>query len=565
MFKKKLTSSQTKNMELLNFELTTVERINLLERSENPLDAIQSVAGMYSFSGARMYQEYLEKMVKASNLSSLLKAEASKSLFDFEEFLEVIKEEEEDEVMKEIKRESNEAVKERNKKRKMKAYETLAFLCERFDMSISTPYKVELITRLMMCNSSLGDYYDEALGSFKRILSNDDLEVNYRYKMILTLEKNTKIEAKERYIKDSLAFFIKAKTTPVRYVILGIQNLLQNYIVDVKSRMRYEVMLLEIGQNEGEEYNTRADACDTLINVGTTEVYKEEAKDILLKLGNIGGRIAKTVYDNAQNVHNTKIEESSLNVIRFLLNVDSGKTDLEGVLKEIEGEIEEEGRCSKEKKDRIKVSLNRLVIDRSYYHNTSLSTILIKVWSYIEAKEEEEQKKELKKRLLEELDEMSGTCSSGFLLRLLNTLSGFEDQATLSISFEDQIVSNFVGRLNGYAKKIGESSSVFYEKERLKEVIKLVGRGGEEVEVEDMSFEEKEKVVTEFGENVLMELCEDTSQWGKRTNFLLFFRTYLPVLQKELYEEFRSYLTDSEIDLYMRKAISTYEGVKFMT
>ena len=551
-------------MELLNFELTTVERINLLERSENPLDAMQSVAGMYSFSGARMYQDYLEKMVKASNLSSLLKAEASKSLFDFEEFLEVIKEDEGDEVMKEIKRESNEAVKERNKKRKMKAYETLAFLCERFDMSISTPYKVELITRLMMCNSSLGDYYDEALGSFKRILSNDDLEVNYRYKMILTLEKNTKIEAKERYIKDSLAFFIKAKTTPVRYVILGIQNLLQNYIVDVKSRMRYEVMLLEIGQNEGEEYNTRADACDTLINVGTTEVYKEEAKDILLKLGNIGGRIAKTVYDNAQNVHNTKIEESSLNVIRFLLNVDSGKTDLEGVLKEIEGEIIEGEMCSKEKKDRIKVSLNRLVIDRSYYHNTSLSTILIKVWSYIEAKEEgeEDQKKELKKRLLEELDEMSGTCSSGFLLRLLNTLSGFEDQATLSISFEDQIVSNFVGRLNGYAKRIGESSSVFYEKERLKEVIKLVGRRGE---VEDMSFEEKEKVVTEFGENVLMELCEDTSQWGRRTNFLLFFRTYLPVLQKELYEEFKSYLTDSEIDLYMRKAISTYEGVKFMT
>ncbi|NBT59611.1 hypothetical protein EBT16_12580 [bacterium] len=49
--------------------------------------------------------------------------------------------------------------------------------------------------------------------------------------------------------------------------------------------MRYEVMLLEIGRNEGEEYNTRADACDTLINVGTTEVYKEEAKNILLKLG----------------------------------------------------------------------------------------------------------------------------------------------------------------------------------------------------------------------------------------------------------------------------------------
>ena len=59
----------------------------------------------------------------------------------------------------------------------------------------------------------------------------------------------------------------------------------------------------------------------------------------------------------------------------------------------------------------------------------------------------------MKKRLLEELEEMSGTCSSGFASRLVNVISGFGD-FKLTISWRDQIIANFTGRLNARARDI---------------------------------------------------------------------------------------------------------------
>ena len=55
---------------------------------------------------------------------------------------------------------------------------------------------------------------------------------------------------------------------------------------------------------------------------------------------------------------------------------------------------------------------------------------------------------------------MSGTCSSGFLGRLVNTLSGF-GQLSIRISFDDQLISNFVGRLNMYARRLTDADSHF--------------------------------------------------------------------------------------------------------
>lgn len=524
---------------IFDFELTVEERLRSLEEYSNPLEVVQRIGGMYSFSGAKMYQEYLEKIITSSSLSSVYKADAAKSLFDFEEFQEEIKDDDDD-MMKEIKQESNDSIVIRNATRLKKAYECLSYLCDHFDESISTPYKVDLIKRLMVNK----DFDEISLSCLKRIVSDLALDTLYRYKLILSIEK-MEVHSKEMYLIELLSYFIKKEKT-VRFIILAIQNLLQNYIIDVKSRIQHELTLLDIGKDCDVEYNTRADACDALLNLGTLESLKKEAEDVLLVLG---GRSAKTVYENAQNVHNTKLEESSLIVIRFLMGIQS-KGDLEEVITSIEKEIGDE---DDDKKKKIQLSLNRITIDRSFYHNTSLSTILIKVWSYIERREEEDIRIEMRKRLLEELYDMSGTCSSGFILRLLNVLSGFEEEATLKMSFEDQIVGNFVGRLNGYAKKICDKSSPFY-KEKLKDVLKLLGK----------KEEQQEEAVLEFSENVLLELCEETSDWANRRNFLLFFRTYLPILREELIEEFKDHVTETEMDLYLRKAISTYEGVNFV-
>jgi hypothetical protein len=262
--------------------------------------------------------------------------------------------------------------------------------------------------------------------------------------------------------------------------------------------------------------------------------------------------VVKTVYDNAQNVHNKKIEESALPIIRFLLQKDQQNTQTyEMVTAEIDKLLIDRKIDSKN----IKLSLNRIAIDRSLYHNTSLTTILTKLLFYITSHENEDTKEELLKRLWEELEDMAGTCSSGFLMRLLNTLSGFEEGLSLQISYEEQIVANFVGRLNYYTKYITSSDSPFFH-EKYEDVLKLCGCG--------LDKESKEDIVETFQENVLAEMTENTSNWSSRLNFSLFFRTYLSKLREELYQEFKSFVTDTEFDLAIRRAISTYEGVKFM-
>ena len=53
-----------------------------------------------------------------------------------------------------------------------------------------------------------------------------------------------------------------------------------------------------------------------------------------------------------------------------------------------------------------------------------------------------ENEEEMRKRMLEELEEMSATCSTGFASRLINVISGF-GEFNIRISWEDQIIANF--------------------------------------------------------------------------------------------------------------------------
>ena len=91
-------------------------------------------------------------------------------------------------------------------------------------------------------------------------------------------------------------------------------------------------------------------------------------------------------------------------------------------------------------------------MDRALYskYNCTLIAILLKVWTYLSS---HESKDEMKKRLLEELNDMAGICSTGFAERLINVISGFGD-FNFRISFEEQIVGNFSGRLTARAKNI---------------------------------------------------------------------------------------------------------------
>ena len=144
--------------------------------------------------------------------------------------------------------------------------------------------------------------------------------------------------------------------------------------------------------------------------------------------------------------------------------------------------------------------------------------MLVLIYSYISGHDAE---KELKKRLIEELEYMADLCSSGFVSNLVNVISGFGD-FSVRISWRDQILANITGRLNA---KIRDMDN-----------LKL-----------------QEKILSE------MTIKEQVD----RPTFMKFFRESVGSIHNEMYEEFKEYLTDADFELYFKGAMSSYESGEF--
>jgi hypothetical protein len=246
-------------------------------------------------------------------------------------------------------------------------------------------------------------------------------------------------------------------------------------------------------------------------------------------------RAPRTIYDNAQNVHTEEVEESLQKGLEFLHSFPiaaKGDTtnmiDFNYVQNEIlslveaekkEAERKSNSKLHQERADKINTALTRISVDRALYskYHSTLSNILLRVWTYIST---HVHKDELCKRLLEELVEMAGTCSSGYATRLLNVLSGYGDY-NIVLSWRDQITANLAGRLNARIR-----------------------------EMDDLMLQEK----------ILLEMTVNSSEYVDRRNFLAFFRKTLPSLRAELYEEFKSHVSDVDFDLYFRAAVTMYEN-----
>lgn len=500
-----------------------------LENKDNTIEIISQLGGMYQFSGTKLLEKYLYTIACESTLSNFLKVESVKSLLSFIELEEDVYDEDE-ESFKQIKIESNNEIKIRNDLRQSKAYEALDVVCNNLsnDHELSTPYKIDVICMLMKNEV----YNDKSLTYISKIIEDQSINCDYRYKIILSLEKHNYLF----FIEKLLIIFSYNEKNDILYRILSCQYLLQHF-----KYYEIEHILLSIAENEEIEYNLRADSSDILLNLGS-EKMKVKGRELITKLGNISGK-TKTIFENAQNVHVKEIEKSIMKILEQLSAVPILKVDDEFINYEyVKNKILE----INDSEDII-ISLNRIYMDRVLYFNNNLSNILVKLWSYIKNNENVE---EMTKRLIEELKDMSGTCSSGFLSRLVNTLSGFGEM-NITISYEDQIISNFCGRLNACAQKITKTDSCFYN-EKYNDILVLY----------KVKTADKETIIEEFSENVINEMTIPSSDYIKRQSFLLFFRTYISQIREELYKEFvPEFINDSDFDLYFRKALSAYEGV----
>jgi hypothetical protein len=431
------------------------------------------------------------------------------------------------------------------------------------------------------------------------------------------------------FINNAQLAFLFHDSNQTYYRTLAGQYLLQKCKINEQIRFQVEKQILEFAQDKELDYNRRADAADILLRLGSSSM-KNHGRNIITELAGTHG-IVRTVFDNAQNVHTEEVEESVTEALEFLSTIPlhqvNGKSiDFDYVNNQVEEMLKKERKslntgvesnerchhcenpieetdvntfddkkfcsdkcmCLYRRDGKIRLAMNRIFMDRAMYSkfNSSLVNILLKVYTYISAREDENIKEQMIKRLLEELEEMSGTCSSGFATRLINVISGF-GQFNIRISYEDQIVANFSGRLNAFARKITDPTSIF-RLEKLNEVIELWLNCPENKEKRD-DIESKlnpsgkiekrpdikdiinhflqedrdvkvEQCIEDFAEAVLNEMMMSSSGYAERQNFSLFFRSYVSIIREDLANEFKDLISDTDFDLFFRKSIMIYEG-----
>jgi len=109
----------------------------------------------------------------------------------------------------------------------------------------------------------------------------------------------------------------------------------------------------------------------------------------------------------------------------------------------------------KENTEHISHFFFRIMTDSSRYERLSLSDIFILVHLKIQTFEESV-KEECIKRLVQEIVDSNETCSTGYLTRIVNVLTGFvkEDELRLKISVEDELRCATFARLNNALKTL---------------------------------------------------------------------------------------------------------------
>ena len=273
--------------------------------------------------------------------------------------------------------------------------------------------------------------------------SNNDAYVKLDYEIVNECHK---------YIYENFEEF----NAPLLYKLLSAQFILAHFVPTEYDRIKLEDFLLSIAEDKEQTINYRAECADILYNYGVEKEYVESANIIIKELGELYTQNkTSTIYTNIQNVHDTTINKTIIQTLRELIQTISLK---EVKTKRHSGEVLETIRnkysyLEKNKMDKIMSSLERIMIDTAKYEMLSISDILVLVWEYIcQSKDSNE----LENRLIQELEDMDETCSSGHLSRILNVLSGYFSESVVQISLKDQLRSNIFARYTKLIKMLPE-------------------------------------------------------------------------------------------------------------
>lgn len=477
------------SIDIFDMSISPNTRINILNSLNNDiqLEYINKLNSMFSVSGTTLIRQFIIDVCNNSTISPTLKVECCKGL-----------------CLKDVSNLQN--------------FLLLHKILSNYE-NIPIPCKVLAI--IFLTKSSDFDPL-LTLNHFKNIINNDFIECDYKYKMIASLTNVYNLDRKI-YIYPLLMYFSENPKLFTTYKILSCQNLLQNFkdeLVDNDVYIYIQNILYSFASDEELDGDVRADATDVLLGLGDDE-HITLAREILIILGNR----KHTLYDDQQNVHNVSIDESSNETLNYLLS-HKLKDDISfsNIYKLCTNDFETQIKQLQTKLDSIKLALNRINLDVGLYgpSHVSLKSVLLYLYNYISMHTHEDS---LVERLIEELEEASGKCSTGYIKRLVNVLSGFDDFG-LRISWDDEIIGKLSGRLN---KKLSE--------------------------VEDEEI--REKLLIE------MTMTKD-SQILERKTFLDFFRENIGDIKDDIWEEVKGEMSEVDYEIYFRKAMSVYEGIDFV-
>ena len=347
----------------------------------------------------------------------------------------------------------------------------------------------------------------------------------YRNKIVMdafhTYEENERFDIFIRIMREYKKIF----DDPVMYRVVFAQNIIKKEIDDETFITECLDELLRIMNNEDYPFETQADVCDFFLNTENkhiTEHYHQQAQRKMEELFRENMVSELSIFANRQNVHSESIESSSEEMLEKLHEKYGLRPTTLDQLQQWRLEMEEWSVYKEQTETtqhKVALCMNRIFFDKRLYGTTkdTLVTIFGLVWRHIHHSEHEE---DLKKRLLEELTEASGQCSTGIAVRLVNTLSGYDD-FMLKISYREAILSKVMHHMN---KKVMEHPDPHIQ------------------------------------ETLLYEMILPPSEYTSRKNFLEFFRKNIADIKEKLYEEYNEFVSDTDFDLYLKQALIVYEG-----
>jgi hypothetical protein len=164
-----------------------------------------------------------------------------------------------------------------------------------------------------------------------------------------------------------------------------------------------------------------------------------------------------TVYDDTQNVHNHKINETVINSVQNIMNHTGAPTSAVFIEKELAMYYPDYTK----KKEKILASINRIRSDPSKFKgDTTISQVFDRIVSIIS---NSTHKEEMWKRMGEELVDMNQLCATGHMSRIVNVIQGFEDvpqEFQIRMDPKDEIYANLSNYITMQVQESGEADKI---------------------------------------------------------------------------------------------------------